>query len=87
MDVKSTDKHTPEKRPVKPLNKFLFMMVVVLLLISVTSTYIMFNMVATVPEAPVTGSGEVKLTINNPNVQRAPEVNSGVVTLRVLPSG
>ena len=67
----------------------LFLMVVVLLIVSMVSTYFVLTATSTAPTMPVKqGSGEVRLTINNPALSsQAPDVNSGEVRLTVLPSG
>ena len=70
------------------MSKVLFLLVVVLLMVSMVSTYFILTMSSNAPVMPAQqGTGEIKLTIDNHNYGNAqPDVNKGVVKLTLLPA-
>jgi flagellar basal body-associated protein FliL len=69
------------------MGRLLMVLVVVLLMVSMVSTYLIFTLSSVAPTAnPAEGSGEVRLTIL-PRSSQPPEISGGVVSLDILPAG
>ena len=69
------------------MGKVLLVLVFVLLMVSMVSTYLIFTLSSVAPTAnPSEGSGEVRLTVL-PRSSQPPETGGGVVSLDILPAG
>ena len=82
MDAKKKDARNDS------MGRVLVLLVVVLLLVSMASTYLIFTLSSTAPTAnPAQGSGEVRLSILPSSTSQQPVVDGGVVKLNVVPAG